>query len=91
MSPFQRWYRETMAHRGWSLNAMARLLGIAPASASGHYHGRTLPGPLLQRRLALITGEPLERIKALVWESAEMRVASRQGPRVDGVDGAELP
>ncbi len=89
MSPFQTWYRETMARHGWSLNMIARLLGIAPASASGHYHGRSLPGPALQRRLAEITGEPLERIKALVWDSNEMRAAARRSPEIVGEHGDE--
>ncbi len=86
MNPFQTWYRETMARHGWSLNQIARLLGIAPASASGHYHGRALPGPALQRKLAEITGEPLECIKALVWDSEEMRAASRRPPARGGTE-----
>ena len=91
MSPFQIWYRETLTRHGWSLNTIARRLGITPASAFGHYHGRALPGPIVQRKLAEITSEPLERIKALVWDSAELRAASRRLPDRPAAEGPDDP
>jgi transcriptional regulator with XRE-family HTH domain len=68
-TPFQDWCESLLRSRGWTLRELARRLGVS-ASTPHHYRaGTVLPTVAMQRRLADLTGTPVEELARLVWES----------------------
>jgi transcriptional regulator with XRE-family HTH domain len=68
-TPFQQWCESLLRARGWTLRELARRLGVS-ASTSYHYRaGNVLPTVAMQRRLAELTGTPVQQLARLVWES----------------------
>lgn len=80
MTPFRRWLHRQRARFG-SFNRMAAKLGIASSSMNAWALGRALPDAPHQIKLAEATGEPIEQIKELVWESDLLRWRQRRRPR----------
>jgi transcriptional regulator with XRE-family HTH domain len=74
-TPFQDWCEEVLRARTWTLRELARRLGVS-ASTCHHYRvGRALPTVATQRRLAALTGTPVEDVARLVWASKAGREA----------------
>jgi transcriptional regulator with XRE-family HTH domain len=68
-TPFQGWCEEGLRARRWTLRELARRLGVN-ASTCHHYRaGKALPTVATQRRLAALTGTPVEDVARLVWAS----------------------
>jgi transcriptional regulator with XRE-family HTH domain len=68
-TPFQDWCEDVLRGRRWTLRELARRLGVS-ASTCHHYRtGRALPTVATQRRLAALTGTPVEDVARLVWAS----------------------
>jgi transcriptional regulator with XRE-family HTH domain len=68
-TPFQQWCESMLRSRRWTLRELARRLGVS-ASTPYHYRaGNVLPTVAMQRRLADLTGTPVEELARLVWES----------------------
>jgi transcriptional regulator with XRE-family HTH domain len=93
--PFQEWFDLIRAERGWTLHEIARRLGISATTAYQYKEGRILPKPAVQRRLAELTGTPLEVVKQVVWDSRDVdaergRGAARE-PTPEPTRPPELP
>jgi hypothetical protein len=94
LSPFQLWLQTQCVKHRWSEHALARRLGVAVTTAHAWWWGRMVPTPIHEERLALLTGETLDAVRDLVWESRRLRATQRaalreagfasEGPRTEG-------
>jgi transcriptional regulator with XRE-family HTH domain len=78
--PFQQWFDLVRAEHGWTLQEAARRLGISATTAYQYKEGRILPKPAIQRRLAELTGTPLEVVKQVVWDSRDVEAIGLPEP-----------
>jgi hypothetical protein len=94
LTPFQLWLQTQCVKHRWSEHALARRLGVAVTTAHAWWWGRMVPTPIHEERLATLTGETLDVVRDLVWESRRLRATQRaalreagfasEGPRAEG-------
>jgi hypothetical protein len=88
LTPFQLWLQAQCVRHAWSQNALGRRLGVAVTTVHGWWWGRMQPAPIHEERLAELTGEKLDTLRDLVWESRRLRAVQRTTLREAGFASA---
>jgi hypothetical protein len=88
LTPFQLWLQMQCIRHAWSGHALARRLGVAVTTVHGWWWGRMVPTPVYEARLAQLTGESLDTVRDLVWESRRLRATQQTMLREAGFASA---